>query len=340
MQPAAYLRRCFMNKFFLPLPLYRLTGGFFILMLLPELSACSRPPRGDGILSSAKVIRGFVFAGLNAEGMIARTDILVVVPLGTNLTSLSPAITRTGKSISPASGVARDFTNPIPYTVTAADGSEASYIVTVIWESIEEYLNAAIAGYLTASPDEGTTADHPIPLHSPPVAISIPSDWAALLSMMQIAGKYVALDLSACTMSGMEFDPGNSIDTGKDKIVSLVIPDAAESITASTYPNSTFQHFAALKSVRGENITSIGDYAVIYCTTLTDLYLPATPPTRGVKMFEDAGTDTTLTIHIPGGAANYTAASPGWGVSVETADGNNTSVYGRNRKRIVITGAP
>ena len=42
-----------------------------------------------------------------------------------------PTITHTGASISPNTGVAWDFTNPVTYTVTAADSSTQTYTVTV-----------------------------------------------------------------------------------------------------------------------------------------------------------------------------------------------------------------
>lgn len=57
--------------------------------------------------------------------------ILVVVPPSTNLTGLIPVVKITGKTISPASGVAQDFSSPVIYTVTAEDGSQVVYTVIV-----------------------------------------------------------------------------------------------------------------------------------------------------------------------------------------------------------------
>ena len=45
------------------------------------------------------------------------------------------------------------------------------------------------------------------------------SGWRNLLDVIAAADKYVALDLSACTMTGTEFNPDYSVETGKDKIV-------------------------------------------------------------------------------------------------------------------------
>jgi formylglycine-generating enzyme required for sulfatase activity len=79
--------------------------------------------------SSAKDITSFSIGGKSAT--IWNSTISLVLPYGTALTSLSPVITHTGVSISPASGTAQDFTNPVTYTVTAVDNSTKLYTVTV-----------------------------------------------------------------------------------------------------------------------------------------------------------------------------------------------------------------
>ncbi|MFH1319798.1 MAG: S8 family serine peptidase [Bacteroidota bacterium] len=83
--------------------------------------------------SSAKDIISFNFAGLDpiSTGVINGTNISLSVRSGTDVTTLLPTITITGASISPLSGVAQDFTDPVIYTVTAADSSTQDYTVTV-----------------------------------------------------------------------------------------------------------------------------------------------------------------------------------------------------------------
>ena len=58
-------------------------------------------------------------------------NILVYVPYGMELASLTPSITQTGVSIKPNDHTVQDFTSEVPYVVTAADGSTKTYIVTV-----------------------------------------------------------------------------------------------------------------------------------------------------------------------------------------------------------------
>ncbi|MFI1509137.1 MULTISPECIES: family 43 glycosylhydrolase [unclassified Streptomyces] len=57
----------------------------------------------------------------------------ITLPLkeGTDLTALAPQFTLTqGASISPASGVARDFTHPVTYEVTGSDGAKRTWTVS------------------------------------------------------------------------------------------------------------------------------------------------------------------------------------------------------------------
>ncbi|PKN91377.1 MAG: hypothetical protein CVU44_19890 [Chloroflexi bacterium HGW-Chloroflexi-6] len=81
--------------------------------------------------NTTKEISAFSFASPAATGIISGTNIAITVPYGTNVTTLTPTITHSGATVSPNSGVAQNFTNPVTYTVTAADTSTQDYTVTV-----------------------------------------------------------------------------------------------------------------------------------------------------------------------------------------------------------------
>jgi hypothetical protein len=87
------------------------------------------------LLNSAKAITSYSINGSN--GLINGSNIIVNLPIGTDLTSLVATFTTTATSISVGSVVqqsgltANDFTNPITYSVTAADGSTADYVVKI-----------------------------------------------------------------------------------------------------------------------------------------------------------------------------------------------------------------
>jgi len=68
---------------------------------------------------------------VDVTGSISGTAITLYVPKGTVVTALTPSITITGASVSPASGTATSFTTAQVYTVTAAGGTTKAYTVTV-----------------------------------------------------------------------------------------------------------------------------------------------------------------------------------------------------------------
>ncbi|MBF0407394.1 MAG: DUF5018 domain-containing protein, partial [Candidatus Riflebacteria bacterium] len=85
------------------------------------------------LANTAKAITAFNFADISVTGVVNESakTIALTVPYGTNVTALVPSITHTGSSVSPNTGVARNFTNPVTYTVTAADETTQDYVVTV-----------------------------------------------------------------------------------------------------------------------------------------------------------------------------------------------------------------
>jgi hypothetical protein len=101
---------------------------------------------GFTYLSNAKTITAFSFASPAATGSINGTAISVKLPVGTNVTALVATFTTTGASVkvgstTQTSGVtANNFTNPVVYRVTAADGSTQDYTVTITPPSSDKEL--------------------------------------------------------------------------------------------------------------------------------------------------------------------------------------------------------
>lgn len=79
----------------------------------------------------------FMVPGMVGSPMINTTDFSVTayVSSGTDLTNLMPdIIVSVGASISPASGIVQDFTNPVTYTVTAQAGNTQAWEVIVTFQ--------------------------------------------------------------------------------------------------------------------------------------------------------------------------------------------------------------
>ena len=88
-------------------------------------------------LSSEATISSFVFSDLDpaVTATVSGTEITATVPHDVDVMSLTPTIAVSDlATIAPASGVARDFSQPVTYTVTAEDGTEVTYTVTVTQE--------------------------------------------------------------------------------------------------------------------------------------------------------------------------------------------------------------
>ena len=67
------------------------------------------------------------------EGVIVGQNVTVTVPAETDVTSIEPEILHTGAMIEPTG--AQDFTEPVSYTVTAANMTKKVYVITVEVES-------------------------------------------------------------------------------------------------------------------------------------------------------------------------------------------------------------
>ena len=110
---------------------------YLVIFSLLLFASCSKKQDVATPKSSAKLISSFSLNAFNPviAGTINQTALTISlsVPFGTDVTALVPAITvSAGASVSPISGKATNFTNPMQYTVTAADGSTQVYTVTVL----------------------------------------------------------------------------------------------------------------------------------------------------------------------------------------------------------------
>jgi hypothetical protein len=87
--------------------------------------------------SSARDITAYTIAGVPGVITPATRTIAVAVPNGTNLNALAATFSTTGKSVTVGSTIqtsgttTNNFSTPVLYTVSAADGTQANYTVNV-----------------------------------------------------------------------------------------------------------------------------------------------------------------------------------------------------------------
>ena len=112
--------------------------------------------------STAKDITSFTISNQVSSTIDAgNATVTVVMPYGTSVTSLTPTIEVSEyATISPASGVAQDFTNPVTYTVTAQDNSTKPWTVTVTVQAASSDATVSSSVYTVNSVD-GTITNVP-----------------------------------------------------------------------------------------------------------------------------------------------------------------------------------
>ncbi|MDR0685016.1 MAG: leucine-rich repeat protein [Spirochaetaceae bacterium] len=132
--------------------------------------------------------------------------------------------------------------------------------------AIREYLNNTNAG---------RNVNDPVPLR---VNLNLSdtggNGWGDLLAVIEEAGKFVEMDLSDCVMNDSTFDTSPENDTGKDRIASLILPDAAEKIVSGSSNSATFKHFSILRKVTGRRAKEVGSYSFQECFSLTSVDFP------------------------------------------------------------------
>ncbi len=125
--------------------------NLIILLVASVLLLTVACKKKDSPQSAAALINSFKFTKADNAilpqdivGIRSRDTFYVSLPAGITERSLVPTIVFEGKSISPASGVRRDFTNIVTYTVTAANGNTKPFYVVVKTLSSEKRITRFI----------------------------------------------------------------------------------------------------------------------------------------------------------------------------------------------------
>ncbi|MDR0444311.1 MAG: leucine-rich repeat domain-containing protein [Treponema sp.] len=124
--------------------------------------------------------------------------------------------------------------------------------------------------------ENGNSIDNPA---MKKVEVALGNDkWTEVLEEIKEKNQYVILDLSACTAPASntgggltpdnKFNPISDSETGKDKIVRVILPDAAVEI------NGDFHYFKNLKSISGKNIRTIIKNIFSNCSNLVSVEFP------------------------------------------------------------------
>lgn len=240
------------------------------ILLAAFLAGCGDDD-DDVVLNSDKSIAEYsleVAPGTLVAGTIDQSamTISVIVPEGTDVTALVATFTTTGVSVKVGttvqeSGVTpNDFTNPVVYTVTAANGTTATYTVTALIP------NPGPAG---ASPDLGTASTYGLFASSAALTLAVNSS---------VTGDVGLNPAGACT---------NCV-VGVTVIGGVIHNGDAEAIQAQTDFKAAYDD-AANRTLNACPITADLSDAQAACVG----YTPSTPgPTYGPGLYRSTAAMT------------------------------------------------
>jgi hypothetical protein len=230
---------------------------FMALLLAAFVAGCggggSGSSAGSSAPSSAKAITGFSLAGVT--GTINETStpktIVVTVPSGTSVTARVATFTAPGASVmvsgvAQTSGVtANNFTSPVAYTVTAADGTTATYTVTVVPSpAIIAYSLAGVPGII----DETAT----------PKTIVVPVPFGT--NVANLAAAFTTTGTGAVvTVAAV---PQTSGATPNDFTNSVIVP-VAYIVTAADHTTATYNVTVTVAANFAKSITAYSIAGVI-----------------------------------------------------------------------------
>jgi len=251
--------------------------------------------------SSAKSISSFTFETPVATGAIAESGhrIVLTVPYGTKLSSLTPTITITGASITPASGQSQNFSDPVTYTVRASDGSAQEYLVSVT---------------VAANPAKAITS-----FRFPAMGINGTIDESAGLILVQIPENTDFTRLvPAIDSDGVSLAPASGVATDFSVPVAYVVTAAdgtTRKYTVTVTATPTNMSFMPVVTYGGFAWTSIGSSA-------DGVHLAACVSNGEIYTSDDSG--MTWTNRESGGRL-------GWACVTVSGDGSVivAGVYGR-----------
>ncbi|MEE9364353.1 MAG: hypothetical protein V3U92_17260 [Cellulophaga sp.] len=125
-----------------------------IITLIVLLASCSKEdsPEKKVVLSSEKQLTNFTFSATDnatfSQDVTTTINegtklITATLPSDTDVTALSPTLAVSTKASVSPTGV-QDFTNPITYTVTAEDGTKATYTATFVSNSSAKQITSFV----------------------------------------------------------------------------------------------------------------------------------------------------------------------------------------------------
>jgi hypothetical protein len=273
-----------------------------VFCLSVSLAACPLPRDEPATPGSDKALTAFSIVSPAAAGLVdqAAATVTVTLPAGSAAGALVAAFTTTGVSVS-VGGVpqcsgrtANDFTAPVDYVVSAADGSTARYRVTVTVARAPRGDKAITSFSLAAPPVTGVV--DPV---ARAVSLAVPrgTDVTSLVAVFVITGTAVSVDdteqASGVTVNDFT-DPVTYLVTAEDgslaawTVTVRVLPGAEKSLTGFGFAGvdtaSAWDQGARVIRVRVPPGTDRAALTAVFVTTGAAVLVDGVPQESGVTV--------------------------------------------------------
>ena len=252
-------------------------------------------------------------AGVSADavGVISGQNIAVTVPYGTTVTGLIATFTTTGQSVAvggttQASGItANDFSSPVTYTVTAADGTTKDYLVTITVAPSPAKDITSFVFTSALNSGAGISSDVTATIDGTLISASVPfgSDVTALIATFSATGPSVVVAGAAQT-SGMTANDFTNPVTYRVTAADGTTQDYTVVVTVAANPA---KDITAFSFERANNPGLTSDRIGTISGTSIKVTVPAgTNVTALVATFTTSGQTVTVngTAQVSGATAN------------------------------------
>lgn len=277
--------------------------------------------------ATAKALTAYAFVGLpSAAGTVdeAAKTIALTVPNGTAVTALVATFTTTGAGVKvgttaqTSGATANDFTNPVAYIVSAADGSTATYTATVTVASATA--KAATAFSFAGLTGTAGTIDET----AKTIAVTVPSgtNVTALVATFATTGSVVkvgaTVQTSGVTANDFTSPVAYTVSDANGNAVIYTVTVTAAALSAKAMTGYSFVGFPADAGVIDETVTP---------NTIAVNLPKGTDVTALLATFTTTGTSVKVgaTVQISTATANDFTTSP-VAYAVTAADGS-TATY-------------
>jgi 6-phosphogluconolactonase (cycloisomerase 2 family) len=294
--------------------------------------------------STAKAITSFAFG--TTAGVITDHNIAITMPFGTDVTDLTAIFTTTGTSVSvngtpQSSGSAHnDFTNPVIYTVTAADGSTAEYVVTV---SVAASSAKAITSFILAGATGVITNFN--------IAVTVPfgTNPAALVATFTTTGASVMVNgvtqFSGTTTNNFSSPVTYTVVAADGSIQNYVVTvtvaaSSAKAITSFILANESGIITGTNITVTVPHSTNLSSLVATFSTTGISVFVGSTQQVSGSISAHDFTTPVSYVVNAAdGSSATYTVTvtvAPAY-VYVSNFGSASVSMYSINDSTGLLT---